>query len=144
MIKILLQLYLIFSLSVIVHELFHLAVLAILKRKINYLLIGCRKISFRLGKVRISPVIRSAHIDIDQQQITSMNRCELVLFFLSGSLGNACLLLLSLTGDSSIMNNGLFFINLLSIISSLVPLILPGNDMALLLMQLKSGKSGAS
>lgn len=140
MITTLIKLYLIFIISIIIHETFHFIAITIIGKNIQGVYIGEEIFNIRIGKFYISPLVRGGYIKVDVFEIESMNNRELIMFFLSGSVGNLILLIISLFTKNTLLAFSLMIINITLIIVNLSPFFKNDNDITMLLQFLKNKK----
>lgn len=121
--------YLLHYLSAVVHEMFHLIVAIFLKVKIAGVVIGEKLFHISFGRLRISPLLfKNSFIDVEADSFETLNFVQTSFFYVSGSMGNLAIILLS----ACMITNPLFrlwliIINGLGLSFSLLPVV-PGND----------------
>lgn len=133
MFSIIFKIYLLYVLSIIIHEFFHILTAVLLKKKINGIFIGENLYLINYKILHISPIVNGAHIEINVDQLERMNKIELIFFFTSGILGNIILLIISMSIHNLIFQTCLLFINLVAIIISAVPWINKTNDISVMI-----------
>ncbi len=71
-----------------IHEGGHAIIACILGLKIREIKIGAEELSIKWGKLSISPVLSTGHVDVDSRGIRQKNPYKLLLFFEIGPLSN--------------------------------------------------------
>ena len=92
----LLQIYLLMVFSIIMHEISHFFVavwLGLTNIKLN---IGDEFFSVKIGKLRISPLIFSGNVEVDEESLLSKNKRGIVAFFVSGNIANIVIIIVGL------------------------------------------------
>jgi|GEM_PF-4330056 len=133
--------YVLYYLSILLHELFHYLAAFILKIRIEQLRIGDELYALRIGRVSLSPLlIFTSYVVVDTDVFKDMNKKSLIFFFMSGSIANLLLAILGfiLMFKDIAMGNILLYLNVACLIFNLVPYIFYGNDMTKLIKFLKS------
>lgn len=136
MIRFIILIYIVYVLSMVIHELFHYITLKLLKKNIQGVYIGEKWHVIKVGDIYISPIIFSAYISIDEQEVSSMKKYQIVIFFLSGIIGNLFLIFLSYSSNS-IVATILFYINVSAVIGIFIPSIERQNDFYLMIKYLR-------
>lgn len=87
--------YLIFAISVIIHEISHYIYARIKKIKVYNVCIGEEFLSIRICGLRISPLILCGYVEFDTQSVISKSKKEIIILFLSGSIANLILIIIA-------------------------------------------------
>lgn len=88
---ILFKMYIAVILTVIVHESMHYFVATLIKVRVVNIAFGNSLHLFRIGKCLISPLIFSGYIEVDQEELYSKKKVVVILFYISGIIGNIIL-----------------------------------------------------
>lgn len=117
--------YLIHVGSVLVHELAHLASSILLFKSFEEIRLGNGFYFTLFQKVKISPLILTGYVAVDNDVLLKSSNIKIIIFFLSGLLVNLLVgLPLSLVGQGRLKYIG--YLNLLYCLLSLIPI--PGTD----------------
>ena len=86
----------------------------------------------KIAKLYISPVVFHGYVEIKKESLLEMEKHELVIFFLSGAVGNVFLIGVSLLLVSNFIN---FYFSIVT--ASVLPFIIGNNDMTTMIKVLK-------
>lgn len=83
----------------------------------------------KIAKLYISPVVFHGYVEIKKESLLEMEKHELVIFFLSGAVGNVFLIGVSLLLVSNFINFYFSIVNICYATASVLPFIIGNNDM---------------
>ena len=88
----------------------------------------------KIAKLYISPVVFHGYVEIKKESLLEMEKHELVIFFLSGAVGNVFLI-----GVSLLLVSNFYFsiVNICYATASVLPFIIGNNDMTTMIKVLK-------
>ncbi len=92
----LLELYIWLALSVFIHEGFHFAAAVMFRIKVINCKIGDSLFAIKIGKVSISPIAVYGYTDVEKAGLYGAKKSRIILFFLSGTVGNCMLVFVML------------------------------------------------
>ena len=124
--RIIITFYLLYALTVTLHELFHYITGKIIGLKNLEIYIGESFFRINIKKVHFSPLITNGYVEFDYIECSKK---KIIFFYLSGSLANLLLILVGLLFKN---NYGyiLCFMNLFIILFNLIPIRGIKNDIA--------------
>jgi hypothetical protein len=138
----LLKLYFVYAISIVVHELFHFISSVLLKKPLDGIYIGTKFMRVNIWKIHISPFIFYGYVDIEKELLEKMSRKELIIFFLSGALGNLVLgIILLFFWPDLIFSLIAFMLNIILVLASVLPFVIDDNDTDVLLSYLRKDYS---
>ena len=91
----------------------------------------------KIAKLYISPVVFHGYVEIKKESLLEMEKHELVIFFLSGAVGNVFLIGVSLLLVSNFINFYFSIVNICYVTASVQPFIIGNNDMTTMIKVLK-------
>lgn len=91
----------------------------------------------KIAKLYISPVVFHGYVEIKKESLLEMEKHELVIFFLSGAVGNVFLIGVSLLLVSNFINFYFSIVNICYATASVLPFIIGNNDMTTMIKVLK-------
>ncbi len=115
-----------YIISVCIHELGHWLAAIRQYKRCDEICIG-NGIHFKIGKLRISPIIMTGYVSVEQEVVLQGSKMDAVIFFMSGAFTN---LLLAIIGmivciyDRTYIS--LVILNIIQIVMSVFPMF--GND----------------
>ena len=109
--------------SLVMHELSHCVMAKIVYKEYDEMRIG-NLIYFNItNKVKISPIILSGYVSVDEDKIINSSKKNAVIFFMSGPICNIFLVIIS---SVLLMFNGIFiysiYINICLFVFSMLPI----------------------
>lgn len=139
-VKTLILSYIVFIISVVMHELFHYVTCKIFKINDVKVYIGENKLQKAIGDIYISPIITSGTTEINIDDIINLKKTQIAIIFLSGNLANFVFLIISILLNCGLISNLFILVNLFLLFSNLIPYIIRTNDMSMMLKILKLKK----
>ena len=121
---------------------YHKYVNYVLAHSVNYVItlyiyIGANFMRIKIAKLYISPVVFHGYVEIKKESLLEMEKHELVIFFLSGAVGNVFLIGVSLLLVSNFINFYFSIVNICYATASVLPFIIGNNDMTTMIKVLK-------
>lgn len=135
-----LNIYLIYYLSVLAHELAHVIVANMIGLKLIGFHMGDNLFSVNYKSISISPlVVFGGQVDFIREELLKKENFEIILFFLAGPATNLLLFLLSynVIPLDSIGINALRVFNVVILVKNLSPIFVKGNDVKQLILYKK-------
>ena len=118
-------------------EIFYYIASLIFKKPVDGIYIGANFMRIKIAKLYISPVVFHGYVEIKKESLLEMEKHELVIFFLSGAVGNVFLIGVSLLLVSNFINFYFSIVNICYATASVLPFIIGNNDMTTMIKVLK-------
>ncbi len=132
------EIYILLSISVIIHELAHVIIAKIIKLEVDEIHIGDQLFSIRVGKVYFSPLILGkSYVSFRAEKLAVKSNTKKISFFGAGPISNAviCLFAIIFREKSNFYANILLDINTYIFIVNIIPVF--DNDMSKLRLFMK-------
>ena len=136
--------YVIFSISVVLHELAHLSCAKAIGLSIQSLHIGDECFAVKFGRVHISPItFYGGFVEFDEGEMREKRLLETAAFFSSGAIINTVLIAVALIipWEKPIYGDMLLWLNVYLLISSFNPIFPRKNDMNRMLKYMKEKRA---
>ena len=136
-----LELYLVLFITVIVHELAHAFTAKMIGLDVREFKIGDDLFAVKLGRVSISlNTIFGSNVSVYSEELKTKNKMQIIIFFMSGSLANLLLIVLSVLCNNvnPLYANALLWCNVYTLIGGICPIILKQNDMNKMLFYIRN------
>lgn len=96
MIEYIISFYIIYYLSVLLHEFAHFIAAKCIKLNVDRMKIGEDFFAVTIYKLSISPLCVSGHIEFDLNHLKDKSIMQIIIFYLSGMISNIFLIIISL------------------------------------------------